>query len=89
LQQSTPNQKKRREFNKKPKTTSPKMKTAKKMKNDQSQTKIKLHQLNRKILARYLYSSLDPLQQKNTLAADHARQKPKLTVSKYGVIKSQ
>ena len=65
------------------------MKTAKKMKNDQSQTKIKVHQLNRKILARYLYSSLDPLQQKNTLAADHAKQKPKLTVSKYDVIKSQ
>jgi len=62
------------------------MKTAKKMKNDQSQTKIKLHQLNRKILARYLYSSLDPLQQKNTLAADHAKQKPKLTVLKNGVI---
>jgi hypothetical protein len=65
------------------------MKTAKKMKNDQSQTKIKLHQLNRKILARYLYSSLNPLQQKNTLAADHAKQKPKLTVSEYGVIKTQ
>jgi hypothetical protein len=40
------------------------MKTAKKMNNDQSQTKIKLHQLIRKILARYLYSSLDPLQRK-------------------------
>ena len=63
LQQSTPNQKKRREFNKKPKTTSPKMKTAKKMKNVQSQAKIKLHQLIRRILARYLYNSLDPLQQ--------------------------
>jgi hypothetical protein len=62
------------------------MKTAKKMSNVQSQTKIKLHQLIRKILARYLYSSLDPLQQKNTLAADHAKQKPKLTVLKYGVI---
>ena len=65
------------------------MKTAKKMKNVQSQAKIKLHQLIRKILARYLYNSLDPLQQKNTLAADHAKQKPKLTVLKYGVIKSQ
>ena len=62
------------------------MKTAKKMKNDQSQAKVKLHQLIRKILARYLYNSLDPLQQKNTLAADHAKQKPKLTVLKYGVI---
>ena len=72
-----------------PKTTSPKMKTAKKMNNVQSQTKIKLHQLIRKILARYLYSSLNLLQQKNTLAADHAEQKPKLTVLKYGVIKSQ
>jgi hypothetical protein len=40
------------------------MKTAKKMNNVQSQTKIKLHQLARKILARCLYSSLDPLQQK-------------------------
>jgi hypothetical protein len=57
------------------------------MNNVQSQTKIKLHQLIRKILARYLYSSLDPLQQKNTLAADHAKQKAKLTVLKYGVIK--
>ena len=65
------------------------MKTAKKMNNVQSQTKIKLHQLIRKILARYLYSSLDPLQQENTLAADHAKQKPKLTVLKYGVIKRQ
>ena len=65
------------------------MKTAKKMNNVQSQTKIKLHQLIRKILARYLYSSLDPLQRKNTLAADHAKQKPKLTVLKYGVIKRQ
>ena len=46
-----------------PKTTSPKMKTAKKMKNVQSQAKIKLHQLIRKILARYLYNSLDALQQ--------------------------
>ena len=50
-----------------PKTTSPKMKTTKKMNNVQSQTKIKLHQLIRKILARYLYSSLDPLQRKKTL----------------------
>ena len=33
------------------------------MKNVQSQAKIKLHQLIRKILARYLYNSLDPLQQ--------------------------
>jgi hypothetical protein len=40
------------------------MKTAKKMNNVQSQTKIKLHQLIRKILARYLYSGLDPLQQR-------------------------
>ena len=47
-----------------PKTTSPEMKTAKKMNNVQSQTKIKLHQLIRKILARYLYSSQDPLQRK-------------------------
>jgi hypothetical protein len=47
-----------------PKTTPPKMKTAKKMKNVQSQTKIKLHQLMRKILARCLYSSLEPLQQR-------------------------
>ena len=62
------------------------MKTAQKMNNVQSPTKIKLHQLIRKILARYLYSSLDPLQQENTLAADHAKQKPKLTVLKYGVI---
>ena len=62
------------------------MKTAKKMNNVQSQTKIKLHQLIRKILARYLYSSLDPLQRKKNLAADHAKQKPKLTVLKYGVI---
>ena len=42
------------------------MKTAKEMNNVQSQTKIKLHQLIRKIFARYLYSSLDPLQQKKT-----------------------
>ena len=69
-----------------PKTTSPKMKTTKKMNNVQSQTKIKLHQLIRKILARFLCSSLDPLQQKNTLAADHAKQKPKHTVLKYDVI---
>jgi hypothetical protein len=34
------------------------------MNNDQRETKIKLHQLTRKILARRLYSSLDPLQQK-------------------------
>ena len=65
------------------------MKTAKEMNNVQSQTKIKLHQLIRKIFARYLYSSLDPLQQKNTLAADQAKQKPKLTVLKYGVIEWQ
>ena len=63
------------------------MKTAKEMNTVQSQTEIKLYQLIRKIFARYLYSSLDPLQQKNTLAADHATQKPKLTVLKYGVIK--
>ena len=42
------------------------MKTAQKMNNVQSQTEIKLHQLIRKILARYLNSSLDPLQQKKT-----------------------
>jgi hypothetical protein len=47
-----------------PKTTSLKMKTAPKMNNVQSQTKIKLHQLIRKILARSLYSSLDPLRLK-------------------------
>ena len=63
------------------------MKTAKEMNTLQRQTKIKLYQLIRKIFARYLYSSLDPLQRKkNTLAADHAEQKPKLTVLKYGVI---
>jgi hypothetical protein len=65
------------------------MKPAKKMNNVQSQTKIKLHQLIRKILARYLYSSLDPLQQKNTLAADHAKQKPKLAFLKQGLMKSR
>ena len=65
------------------------MKTAKEMNNVQSQTKIKLHQLIRKIFARYLYSSLDPLRQKNTLAADHAKQKPKLTVLEYDIIKRQ
>jgi hypothetical protein len=37
------------------------------MNNVQSQTKTKLHQLIRKILARFLYSSLDPLQQKRLL----------------------
>ena len=63
------------------------MKTAKEMNNVQSQAKTKLHQLIRKILARYLYSSLDPGNEKNTLAADHAKQKPKLTVLKYSVIK--
>ena len=65
------------------------MKTAKEMNNVQSQITIKLHQLIRRVFVRYLYSSLDPLQQKNTLAADHAKQKPKLTVLKYGVIKRQ
>ena len=40
---------------------------SKEMNNVQSQTKIKLHQIIRKILARYLYSSLDPLQRKKTL----------------------
>jgi len=47
------------------------------MNNCQSQTKIKLHQLIRKILDRYLYGSVDPLQRKkkNTHAADHAKQK--------------
>ena len=69
-----------------PKTTSLKMKTAQKMNNVQCQTKTKLHQLIRKILARCLYSSLDPLQQKNALAADHAKQKPEHTVLKFGVI---
>jgi hypothetical protein len=34
------------------------------MNNCQSQTKIKLHQLIRKILDRYLYGSVDPLQRK-------------------------
>ena len=38
----------------------------KKMNNCQSQTKIKLHQLIRKILDRYLYSSLESLQRKKT-----------------------
>jgi hypothetical protein len=61
------------------------MKTTKKVNNVQSQTQIKLHQLIRKILARYLYSSLDPLQRKKKLAAYHAKQKPKLTVLKYGI----
>jgi hypothetical protein len=63
------------------------MKTAKKLSNVQSQTKIKLHQLIRKILARCLYSSLDTLQQKKTLAADFTKQMAKFTVLKYGVIK--
>ncbi len=66
------------------------MKTAKKMNNVQRQPKIKLHQLTRKILARRLYSSLDPLQQKKkTLAADLAKQMAKSTVLKYGVINSK
>jgi len=73
-----------------PKTTTPKMKTAKEMNTFQSHTKIKLYQLIRKIFARYLYSSLDPLQQtKKNLAADHTKQKPKLTVLKYGLIESK
>ena len=60
-----------------PKTTSPKMKTAKEMNNVQSQTKIKLHQLIRKIFARYLYSSLDPLQQRK-----HPRSRSRQTKTK-------
>ena len=43
------------------------METAKEMNNVQSQIKIKFHQLIRKISACYLYSSLDPLQQKTPL----------------------
>jgi hypothetical protein len=37
------------------------------MNNVQSQTKTKLHQLIRRILARFLYNSLDPLQHKRLL----------------------
>ncbi len=43
------------------------MKTAKEMNNAQSQIKIKLHQLIRKISACYLYSSSDSLQKKTPL----------------------
>jgi hypothetical protein len=53
------------------------MKTAKEINTVQSQTKIKLYQLIRKIFACYLYSSLDPLQQKK-----HPRSRSRQTKTK-------